>query len=55
VRETTLTEGETFFWFNWHFGGYDRRKHDAHGAAKLFHEKGRCTFAQRHHSFYFAR
>ena len=22
-------EGEHFFWFSWHFSGYDRRKHDA--------------------------
>jgi len=22
-------EGEHFFWFSWHFGGYDRAKHDA--------------------------
>ena len=22
-------DGETFFWFNWHFSGYDRQKHDA--------------------------
>ena len=22
-------EGEHFCWFNWHFSGYDRRKHDA--------------------------
>lgn len=22
-------DGETFFWFSWHFSGYDRQKHDA--------------------------
>ena len=22
-------EGKHFYWFNWHFSGYDRRKHDA--------------------------
>ena len=22
-------EGEHFFWFSWHFSGYDRQKHDA--------------------------
>ena len=22
-------KGEHFFWFSWHFGGYDRAKHDA--------------------------
>src|SRR3954454_4753506 len=22
-------EGEHFFWFSWHFSGYDRRQHDA--------------------------
>ena len=22
-------EGEHFLWFNWHFCGYDRKKHDA--------------------------
>ena len=22
-------EGKHFFWFSWHFSGYDRRKHDA--------------------------
>jgi len=22
-------EGERFFWFSWHFSGYDRKKHDA--------------------------
>src|SRR4051794_24988546 len=27
-------EGKHFFWFSWHFSGYDRRKHDA----------GRCTY-----------
>jgi acyl-CoA hydrolase len=26
--------GEHFFWFSWHFSGYDRKKHDA----------GRCTY-----------
>ena len=27
-------EGRHFFWFNWHFSGYDRRQHDA----------GRCNY-----------
>ena len=27
-------DGEHFFWFSWHFSGYDRRKHDA----------GRCNY-----------
>ena len=27
-------EGEHFFWFSWHFSGYDRKKHDA----------GRCNY-----------
>ena len=27
-------EGQHFFWFSWHFSGYDRKKHDA----------GRCTY-----------
>ena len=27
-------EGKHFFWFSWHFSGYDRRKHDA----------GRCNY-----------
>ena len=27
-------EGKHFFWFSWHFSGYDRKKHDA----------GRCTY-----------
>ena len=27
-------EGRHFFWFSWHFSGYDRKKHDA----------GRCTY-----------
>src|SRR5208282_2270387 len=22
-------DGERFFWFSWHFSGYDRKKHDA--------------------------
>src|SRR5205085_5717056 len=26
--------GKHFFWFSWHFSGYDRKKHDA----------GRCTY-----------
>src|SRR5689334_11441795 len=27
-------EGKHFFWFSWHFSGYDRRQHDA----------GRCNY-----------
>jgi len=31
-------EGKHFFWFNWHFSGYDRKKHDA----------GRCNYIPLH-------
>lgn len=29
VRPRADPKGEHFFWFSWHFGGYDRAKHDA--------------------------
>lgn len=31
-------EGKHFYWFNWHFSGYDRKKHDA----------GRCSYIPLH-------
>jgi acyl-CoA hydrolase len=31
-------EGQHFLWFNWHFSGYDRKKHDA----------GRCSYIPLH-------
>jgi acyl-CoA hydrolase len=31
-------EGKHFFWLNWHFSGYDRKKHDA----------GRCAYIPLH-------